>query len=144
MSLVGRANWWLPGWLDRILPHLDLELAPVVDDAVIDLEPERELVDAESTIERSVRGGCCRSDSGRPAFASRGRSVPPLGGGYGRHLPKAGFVDGTGRYCRRGSRADESRARPCGDDPDQPQRVGLKDRIDRPRRPSAEGVHGEG
>ena len=25
MSLVGRANWWLPSWLDRILPHLDLE-----------------------------------------------------------------------------------------------------------------------
>jgi len=25
MSLVGRANWWLPKWLDRILPHLDLE-----------------------------------------------------------------------------------------------------------------------
>jgi len=25
MSLVGRANWWLPGWLDRILPHVDLE-----------------------------------------------------------------------------------------------------------------------
>ena len=28
MSLVGRANWWLPGWLDRILPHLDLEGGP--------------------------------------------------------------------------------------------------------------------
>ena len=25
MSLMGRANWWLPGWLDRRLPHLDLE-----------------------------------------------------------------------------------------------------------------------
>ena len=25
MSLLGRANWWLPTWLDRILPHLDLE-----------------------------------------------------------------------------------------------------------------------
>jgi RND superfamily putative drug exporter len=25
MSLVGKANWWLPAWLDRILPHLDLE-----------------------------------------------------------------------------------------------------------------------
>jgi RND superfamily putative drug exporter len=25
MSLLGKANWWLPGWLDRILPHLDLE-----------------------------------------------------------------------------------------------------------------------
>ena len=25
MSLLGGANWWLPTWLDRILPHLDLE-----------------------------------------------------------------------------------------------------------------------
>ncbi|MFC4045949.1 MMPL family transporter [Dactylosporangium siamense] len=22
MSLLGRANWWLPGWLDRLLPHV--------------------------------------------------------------------------------------------------------------------------
>ena len=21
MELLGRANWWLPGWLDRILPR---------------------------------------------------------------------------------------------------------------------------
>ncbi len=25
MALMGRANWWLPSWLDRRLPHLDLE-----------------------------------------------------------------------------------------------------------------------
>jgi RND superfamily putative drug exporter len=25
MALMGRANWWLPGWLDRLLPHVDLE-----------------------------------------------------------------------------------------------------------------------
>jgi putative drug exporter of the RND superfamily len=25
MSLLGRANWWLPGWLDRVLPHLDVD-----------------------------------------------------------------------------------------------------------------------
>lgn len=25
MYLLGRANWWLPGWLDRFLPHLDPE-----------------------------------------------------------------------------------------------------------------------
>jgi RND superfamily putative drug exporter len=25
MALLGRANWWLPGWLDRVLPHLTLE-----------------------------------------------------------------------------------------------------------------------
>ena len=25
MHLFGRANWWLPGWLDRRLPHLSIE-----------------------------------------------------------------------------------------------------------------------
>jgi putative drug exporter of the RND superfamily len=25
MKLMGDANWWLPGWLDRILPTVDLE-----------------------------------------------------------------------------------------------------------------------
>ena len=25
MSLLGRAAWWLPGWLDRILPHVDID-----------------------------------------------------------------------------------------------------------------------
>jgi RND superfamily putative drug exporter len=25
MSLLGTANWWLPRWLDRVLPHMDLE-----------------------------------------------------------------------------------------------------------------------
>jgi RND superfamily putative drug exporter len=31
MSLLGGANWWVPRWLDRILPHLDMESAPVVE-----------------------------------------------------------------------------------------------------------------
>ncbi len=43
MSLLGRANWWLPGWLDRILPHLDLEGAGT-QAPVVGIEPERELV----------------------------------------------------------------------------------------------------
>ncbi|MER8182149.1 MMPL family transporter [Kitasatospora sp. NPDC094015] len=39
MTLLGRANWWLPGWLDRLLPQLRIEhggepVAPVA-------EPER-------------------------------------------------------------------------------------------------------
>jgi RND superfamily putative drug exporter len=25
MTLLGRANWWLPRWLDRILPHIEAE-----------------------------------------------------------------------------------------------------------------------
>ncbi|GAA0389069.1 MMPL family transporter [Micromonospora gifhornensis] len=28
MMLFGRANWWLPGWLDRLLPNLDRRRAP--------------------------------------------------------------------------------------------------------------------
>jgi uncharacterized membrane protein YdfJ with MMPL/SSD domain len=33
MELMGEWNWWLPGWLDRILPHADFES---------DIEQERE------------------------------------------------------------------------------------------------------
>jgi len=25
MKLMGDANWWLPGWLDRLLPTIDLD-----------------------------------------------------------------------------------------------------------------------
>jgi RND superfamily putative drug exporter len=25
MALLGRANWWLPGWLDRVMPRFDVE-----------------------------------------------------------------------------------------------------------------------
>ena len=43
MSMFGKANWWLPGWLDRILPKVQIEPgedevaaeeAPVVGDSV--------------------------------------------------------------------------------------------------------------
>jgi RND superfamily putative drug exporter len=30
MTLLGKANWWLPGWLDRVLPHMSLESDAVV------------------------------------------------------------------------------------------------------------------
>ena len=38
MSMLGRANWWLPKWLDRILPTITIEQG---DDEVVDDEPER-------------------------------------------------------------------------------------------------------
>jgi RND superfamily putative drug exporter len=25
MELLGEANWWIPGWLDRLMPHINLE-----------------------------------------------------------------------------------------------------------------------
>jgi RND superfamily putative drug exporter len=50
MSIMGKANWWLPAWLDRVLPHLDLEGAPQAAEAPSSTdpepEPERELVSA--------------------------------------------------------------------------------------------------
>ena len=29
MEVLGRANWWIPDWLDRLVPRLDQEPAPV-------------------------------------------------------------------------------------------------------------------
>jgi RND superfamily putative drug exporter len=40
MALLGRANWWLPGWLDRRLPHVRMQ------DAAIPGQPERALAGA--------------------------------------------------------------------------------------------------
>jgi RND superfamily putative drug exporter len=47
MELLGDRNWWLPRWLDRILPNLDVEgsydeAAPLDDE---DREREPALTD---------------------------------------------------------------------------------------------------
>jgi len=43
MELLGDRNWWLPGWLDRILPNLDVEgnagAAPIDDEVEEEREP---------------------------------------------------------------------------------------------------------
>ena len=37
MQLLGARNWWIPRWLDRVLPHLNVEghrdPAPIADPA---------------------------------------------------------------------------------------------------------------
>jgi len=43
MELLGDRNWWLPRWLDRILPNIDVEGTPDRVDEVDDDETEREL-----------------------------------------------------------------------------------------------------
>jgi RND superfamily putative drug exporter len=42
MALLGKANWWLPGWLDRLLPHLAVEgpSADPSDDPSADLSDD--------------------------------------------------------------------------------------------------------
>ena len=41
MSMLGKANWWLPGWLDRILPKVHIEPSEdeITDDEIGDDEP---------------------------------------------------------------------------------------------------------
>jgi RND superfamily putative drug exporter len=36
MSMFGKANWWLPGWLDRLLPKVHIEPG---EDEIADDEP---------------------------------------------------------------------------------------------------------
>jgi len=45
MRLLGRANWWMPAWLDRVLPHLDIDGHDTHRSSAPE-EPERELTPA--------------------------------------------------------------------------------------------------
>ncbi len=54
MSLLGSANWWLPRWLDRILPHMDLEGGHFETGSVSDAEIEQLLESEESGDEREL------------------------------------------------------------------------------------------
>jgi RND superfamily putative drug exporter len=48
MELLGDRNWWLPAWLDRLLPNVDVE--GHAEDAVpIDVEPDDVEPDLVST-----------------------------------------------------------------------------------------------
>ena len=49
MKLMGTANWWLPGWLNRLLPTIDIEGEAGLPDPEHDSAPpppDRELVSA--------------------------------------------------------------------------------------------------
>ena len=44
MKLMGHANWWIPDWLDRLLPTIDIEGEAGLPDPENDARPEPELV----------------------------------------------------------------------------------------------------
>jgi RND superfamily putative drug exporter len=46
MMLFGKANWWFPGWLDRILPKLSVDADDLVTPATGGTGPEPELAGA--------------------------------------------------------------------------------------------------
>jgi putative drug exporter of the RND superfamily len=40
MELLGDKNWWIPRWLDRILPRVHIEAPPDLDAELAELEQE--------------------------------------------------------------------------------------------------------
>ena len=54
MSLLGSANWWVPRWLDRILPHMDLEGGHFETSSITDAELEHLLEAGEERELESV------------------------------------------------------------------------------------------
>ncbi|MDQ1294518.1 MAG: putative drug exporter of the superfamily, partial [Actinomycetota bacterium] len=48
MALLDHRAWWLPGWLDRVLPRVDVEGASLNRDPLGKLEPEPEPVPASA------------------------------------------------------------------------------------------------
>jgi RND superfamily putative drug exporter len=51
MELLGDRNWWLPGWLDRILPDLDVEGHAPPEDHQDDPGDSRELEPVHASVE---------------------------------------------------------------------------------------------
>jgi len=44
MALLGDRNWWIPGWLDRLLPHVAVDAEPAPAEVPPAAEPDRVLV----------------------------------------------------------------------------------------------------
>jgi putative drug exporter of the RND superfamily len=38
MTIFGEANWWLPGWLDRLLPHVSVESEEDIESGAAEIE----------------------------------------------------------------------------------------------------------
>ncbi len=51
MAMLGRWNWWMPRWLDRLLPHVDAESV-----ALIGHHPERSAIPQPESADKSVHG----------------------------------------------------------------------------------------
>ena len=39
MAIAGKRAWWLPGWLNRLLPSIDIEGSRVRPEPVLDVSP---------------------------------------------------------------------------------------------------------
>ncbi len=75
MELLGARNWWLPSWLDRLLPHLDVE-GPSAQESLPEAHDAAEGRDPEGRDAHTERGSEPASgddDDGDPRSARRVR-----------------------------------------------------------------------
>ena len=111
MTLFGRANWWLPAWLDRVLPHIDAEgtqppplpaaAAPEPTGPTTDPEPTR------NTRRRASRHARCSAS----AFEVEGECDAARLAALRVELPRAASVRRCGMCDGEWLRAREARAR---------------------------------
>jgi len=47
MALLGRRNWWIPKWLDRVLPNLNVEGHPLEGEGGSDIDGPTDSPDLE-------------------------------------------------------------------------------------------------
>jgi RND superfamily putative drug exporter len=47
MAMLGRLNWWLPGWLDRLLPTVEAETSTALWDELDPVETPAPLPDTD-------------------------------------------------------------------------------------------------
>ncbi|MDY7101678.1 MAG: MMPL family transporter [Actinomycetota bacterium] len=99
MELLGDANWWLPGWLDRRLPRIELEAAA----------PGEQVAAGSSAAERGSGAGV---DGAAPAVQVTAGTVAWLQSLSGDHRGRAlahldhAFANGVVDAVRRNGRAE--------------------------------------
>jgi RND superfamily putative drug exporter len=64
MALMGDANWWLPGWLDKILPNIDIEGTGIANAHHAPITVEAATVNDTEAIDVEGRHGELVSQSG--------------------------------------------------------------------------------
>jgi hypothetical protein len=74
MTLLGRHAWWMPRWLEPIVPHLELEgSATSAEPAVAGVGPIGESTVSQSAIASDAAAGRARTDRPSPP---QGRDEP--------------------------------------------------------------------
>ena len=84
MELLGKANWWLPGWLDRLRPAR----RPEVSGAALSADEPPALTSAVVRANADFRTGISAPGSGE--FEVELASAPPGDGGVGGQV---GFAE---------------------------------------------------